>query len=365
MKPLIPILAVATTSLAVASVQFAHQASEQRKRAEAEVQLRQKQDLRVAELERHRARLEQELATMREQNTATPAPVAATPAPRAANAHSAGVATFGMVQTAPAGEPPPRPPMEFRGRGPFETAAGRNFMRSRMKTSIRRMYGDAGQAMGLSAEKSSQLLDLLADQQTRNMGGDIREKVPAGETLQQYMQDQQKKNNEEIVSLIGQDKADDWAAYQKSLPDRAQLGMVRDQLEQAGLPMTDSQRTQMLAAITEESQRLPRPALGSSSGLAPDEMAAQYNQWQTEYDKALMDRAKQVLTTEQYSAYKEFQDFQTEMRNNMPRPSNAPGGGMVLRSVTGATNGVIAGPTVNFQMAVPAQPVPPADTPRK
>jgi hypothetical protein len=361
MKPLIPILVVATTSLAVASVQFANQASDQRKRADAEVQLRQKQEARVAELERHRARLEQELATVREQNTAAPAPVAA--APRPANARSPGVATFGVVSAAPPGTPPP-PPFEFRGRGPMESPAGRNFMRSRMKSSIRRMYGDAGQAMGLSPEKSSQLLDLLADQQTRNFGGDIREKVPAGETIQQYMQDQQKKNNEEVISLIGQDKADDWAAYQKSLPDRAQLGMVRDQLEQAGVPMTDSQRTQMLAAISEESQRLPRPT--PNNGLAPEEMMAQYNQWQTEYDKALLDRAKQVLNTEQYNAYKDFQDFQTEMRNNMPRgPNGVAGGGMVLRSVTGATNGVAAAPMVNFQMAVPAQPVAPAETPRR
>ncbi len=75
------------------------------------------------------------------------------------------------------------------------------------------MYGDAGQAMGLSAEKSSQLLDLIADQQTRNMGRHPEQRFRKGETIQQYMQDQQKKNNDEITALIGQDKAGDWAAY--------------------------------------------------------------------------------------------------------------------------------------------------------
>ena len=44
MKPLIPILIVATTSLAVASVQFARQSSSQRERADSEMALRQKQD---------------------------------------------------------------------------------------------------------------------------------------------------------------------------------------------------------------------------------------------------------------------------------------------------------------------------------
>jgi hypothetical protein len=360
MKTLLLVLVVATASLAVASVQFAHQASVQRKRADTEAQLRHKQQALVAGLQRQQAQLERELASLREQDTVVPPPVAAPP--RAASAHvpSPAPATFGVVEAASPGAPAPA--MEFRGRGPFETAAGRNFMRSRMKMSIRRLYGDAGAAMGLSPEKSNQLLDLIADQQTRNMG-DIRSRVPEGQTIQQYIQDQQKKNNEEITALIGQDKADEWAAYQKSLPERSQLGMVRDQLEQAGVPMTESQRAQMLAAITEESQRLPRPT--PTQGLPPEEMAAQYTQWQSDYDKALLDRAKQVLNTEQYNAYKEYYDWQTEMRASLPRPM--PGGGAMIRGMTSTGNAVIGGPVVSFSAVAPAQmvPPPPPEAPRK
>src|SRR3954469_24569051 len=86
MKPLIPILVVATTSLAVASVQFAQQASTQRKRADTELQLRQKQDARVAELERHQARLERELAQVREPGVPVPPPARLAMGPRAAAA---------------------------------------------------------------------------------------------------------------------------------------------------------------------------------------------------------------------------------------------------------------------------------------
>jgi hypothetical protein len=149
------------------------------------------------------------------------------------------------------------------------------------------------------------------------------------------------------------------------LPERAQLGVVRDQLEQAGLPMSDSQRTQMLAAITEESQRLPRPT--PSQGLPPEETMAQLSQWQTEYDKALLDRAKQVLSTEQYNAYKDYYDWQTEMRNNLPRGPNGAPAGMVIRNgvVNGGAGIAVGGPVVNFTTAAPAQPLPPPDSPRK
>jgi hypothetical protein len=64
-----------------------------------------------------------------------------------------------------------------------------------------------------------------------------------------------------------------------------------------------------------------------------------------------------VLNTEQYNAYKEYQDWQTEMRNNMPRPGVGPAGGVVMRSIQ-STNGLVAAPTVGFSVAVPAAPTP-------
>jgi hypothetical protein len=360
MKPLIPILVVATTSLAVASVQFAQQASTQRKRADAEVLLRQKQEVRVTELERSQARLEQELATARVQNTPVPGPVAGIPRPAVASKLDERRPGF----MGPPGMPPPPPQgiFDVRARNPFDSPAARNFMRTRMKSSIRRLYGDAGHALGLSDEKGNQLLDLIADQETRNMGGPP--KLAEGQSFQQYAQEMQKKNNQEITNLIGADKAEDWAAYQKTLPQRAQLGVVADQLDQAGMPMSESQRTEMLSAISEETQRLP-PRPSFQQGVPPEEMITQMNQWQTDYDKALMDRAKTVLNTDQYKAYKEYQDWQAEMRNNMPRGPNGAPGGVVMRSFS-SSNGVAGDPTVGFSMAVPAQPVPaPAEPSRK
>ncbi len=86
----------------------------------------------------------------------------------------------------------------------------------------------------------------------------------------------------------------------------------------------------MLTAISEESERIPRPTY--NTGLAPEEAAAQMNQWQTEYDKALMDRAKSVLTSEQFKTYKEYQDWQTEMRNAFQnrRPRGGPASGLTM-----------------------------------
>jgi hypothetical protein len=367
MKPLIPILVVATTSLAVASVQFGQQASQQRKRADAEQVLRQKQDARVAELERNQARLERELETARAQTAVTTAPPLAAAAQRPATPPPPQPGA-GLVASAEVGGPGRPPPFAARaGRGPFgplDSPASRKYMQSRAKQSIRRLYGDVGTALDLSPEKSNQLLDLLADQQTRNIGR--RPPIPDGMNPQQYFEEQQQKNADEIKSVIGADKVADWTAYQKSLPDRMQVNQIRDQLDQAGVPMTESQRTEMLAAVTEESQRLPRPTF--APGSAPEDFRTQMMQWQTDYETALLDRAKQVLNTDQYNAYKEYQDWQSEMRANLPRGPNGAQAVFAVQGGGAVINGVSAvGPVVNFQMAapLPAPPPPPAQTQRK
>ena len=343
MKPLIPVLIVATTSLAVASVQFARQASAQRERADAQMALRQKQDVRVAQLERNQARLERDLMMARGASGAPSAGAAGDPPPPGSRMGG----RFGFAEGGAQGDREGPPPQGFfRGGGPriMETPAGRNYLLSRAKSTLRRMYEDVGPALGLSADKSSKLIDLLADQQTRNMGRPPM--PPDGETWAQARQEEQKKNNDEIKALIGPDKVDEWAAYQKTLPDRAQLNEVRNQLEQAGVPMTDSQRSEMLTAITDETQRNPRPAY--NAGVSQEDATAQAKQWQSDYDKALLDRAKQVLSTEQYNSYKEYQDWQSELRNSMPR---GPGG-----QRGGARAGVVTADSATFIAAPPPPP---------
>jgi hypothetical protein len=356
MKPLIPILIVATSSLAVASVQFHQQASAQRERADAEMALRKKQEVRVAQLERAQARLERDLMAAQSDASLPPPPPdadarsAARP-PGAAAQAVRGNGVFTVIEQGDSNGPRITPFGPGRRPAFMESPAARNFMKTRMKNSLRRTYEDAGSAMGLSEEKTNQLIDLLADQQTRGIGAE----PPEGKTFQQHAREMQQKNQAEIAALVGEDKLDEWAAYQKSLPDRMQLSQVRDQLDQAGVPMTEGQRTELLAAISEESQRLPRPAW--NTGLPPEESIAQMTEWQTEYDKALLDRAKQVLNTEQYNAYKEYQDWQTEMRNSMPRGPMGPGGRAV--ALRGFSSG--ADVTVESNMVIAAPLPPPPD----
>jgi hypothetical protein len=366
MKPLIPILAVATTSLAVASVQYARQASTQRERADTEMALRQKQEARVAQLERDHARLEREVASLQAAASESP-PVAAVASPAPANPPKAGAraaqgeGVWTAIDRNDPNAPPPRGFAPFRGPGFMDSAAGRNYMKSRTKMAMRRLHQDMGSALGLSEEKENQLLDLLADQQSRvndrfrAAGSNVDPQKPFD------FREVQKQNSAEIAALIGQDKMDDWQSYQQSMPDRSQVNMVNQQLTEAGVPgMTENQRSELLAAVTEERRNRPQPT--ASPGMSPEEQFTQSSEWQAEYEKAVLERAKSVLTAEQYRAYKEFQDFQTEMRKSIPRFAGPTGAPVRFNAVVGDV-AVGAGPVTGASMVItaPAVPAPPPE----
>jgi hypothetical protein len=73
-----------------------------------------------------------------------------------------------------------------------------------------------------------------------------------------------------------------------------------------------------------------------------------------------------VLNTEQYNTYKEYQDWQSEMRNSLPR---GPGAAMVRMGVSGGGGPVMAAESAVFiaapGMAPVPMPVPPQTQPAR
>src|SRR5262245_39924127 len=131
MKTLILVLVVATTGLAVASVQFYRQAASERARADGEWALRQKQDARVAELEKSRASLEEQLLEARHPPAGAAATAVFAPPGTPSVAMASRLERHDAVPKDGAG------PTFFQrgGRGPMDSDAGRRFMQTQMRGS--------------------------------------------------------------------------------------------------------------------------------------------------------------------------------------------------------------------------------------
>jgi hypothetical protein len=317
MKALIPLLIVSTSALAVTTVQFAQRAGTERKRADDALAMSQKHEARIHELEKTQSTLQQRLLEAQQRAPASLADSAATPEQR----RSSQV----IARTLQRAAPPPITTLSRTESGagvqwltqPFsplqQSPAAQRYMRAQMKASMRRQYEDIGTALGLSQEQANKLIDVLTDPQSR-MIADARKGPIDRATLMQAAADAKARTDAAVAAVIGQDKLPQWEQYQKTMPERMQASMVREELQRMGTPISDDQRVQLVDILIEQHQLNPRPE--PQQGLPPEEMFQASTKWQDESDKAFLERARSVLTKEQYEQYRDYAEFQREMRNN-------------------------------------------------
>jgi hypothetical protein len=307
MKALIPLLLVATSALAVTTVQFAQRASAERERADAALVASQKSEARIRELERAQGVLQQQLMEAQQPPQANTSQTSAT---RAADGAAAAARPPGPVQyalTARSEAANGGAPINFRSWSPTQQSpAAQRFWNWQRRAMVRRQYGDVAGALGLSQEQADKLIDVLANQQPRFMSQLPR---PASDLKKQFEAD--------VAAVIGQDKLPQWQEYQKTLPERGRVSMVAEQMRQMDVPLTDDQRRQLTDIAIEQSMLNPRPT--PQDGLPREELIKASMKWEEDFDKAFLDRAKSVLSKDQYERYRDYQAWQSEMRANSLR----------------------------------------------
>jgi len=284
-----------------------------------------------------------------------------------------GPGTFEGAVTAHAGPGPeqgPPPPGEEKASSPWRQGPGNRppemppamlkMMRANIRAQNKLTYFDLQSKLGLTDEQTSAMFDLLTDQQTLGFRT-ARNLEP--EQARDFWEQEQLKRKSDIAELLGSAKAEQFEDYQKSMPARAELSTLSQQLEGAEIPLTDSQRSKMLAALVEERERIPMPTY--AEGTPQEEMAKSYNEWQTDYEKRVADQARTILTSEQLSTYNEYAQWQKEMREQfaagMP-PMRGPMRGNAV-AVSGPAMGFVS--TVDVSAPVDGKTGTPTDTPRK
>jgi cell division protein FtsB len=222
---------------------------------------------------------------------------------------------------------------------PEPTPAMRKMMRNQMRQSLRRQYEDLGPELGLDAEQSGRLIDLIADQHTRSMYQSWPQDAEGQAAMRRKMQDAQRQQRAELAKVIGESKLPLFDEYQKSLPARSEVVNLQEQLAAADLPLRPEQRKALTAGVLEETRSYPRPEY--SSGLAPEDFRAQMNEWEEQHQQRLLDNAEKVLNAEQLAVFRDYQEYHRDMRRQfatmMPAPPEATGEvatGVVTNSVT-------------------------------
>lgn len=188
------------------------------------------------------------------------------------------------------------------------------------------LYGPLIKELNLTPEEAQKFKDLLADNAMKAteqatamfgaLGSSNRTEVAS------QMEDMQKSQNDALKALLGDDRFQQYEEYQKTVGERTQLNMFKQQLGPDN-PLSEQQTGQLLGLMKEEQQ-----SMAASSGLPTggpgmkaeemqmllsDEKLQAFLDNQSTVNQHVYDRAKAVLTPEQLEAFGTFQTNQLQM----------------------------------------------------
>ncbi|MBC8026661.1 MAG: hypothetical protein H7Y89_11745 [Steroidobacteraceae bacterium] len=236
------------------------------------------------------------------------------------------------------------PQIGFQTR-PEPSPAMRKMMRAQLRSNNKRLYGDLVAQMGLSEDDANKFYDLMTNQQAVNFGQ--MRGLEADEARAKALQER-KQSEDAIENLLGADKVATLKDYQETMGVRAEVDMIARQLEAMENSLSADQRKKLVTAMIEEQKRVPQPEYSSFGDRELYNKAL--TDWQAQYNDRATDRARSILNSEQMSSYNEYQQWQTEMRDNF---RTAPGGRRLRggNAVTLTTSPAFIGP-----VTVPAPP---------
>ena len=297
-------LVVATAAFAGSSIYLAVQLSQERDRAAQMADTTRKLHARIAELEKARDDMNRRHAAGNGVVTGSFSSFGVNMPPGALSAHA-------MPAVPASGETaPPEGAVVWSNPVRQRSPAFEKMVRNQARVAARRQYADVGEELGLGQEKAAKLVELLAEQPASMMMlGD--EADPSRNAPFDYEQ-RQREQEMEISNLIGADKAEELKNYQATLPARMESEMLARQLEDNGLPLSETQKKALTKVVIAEHDRLPTPPYVEGMDQA-DYMKA-VNNWKNDYDKRIADEAGQFLSAEQLAAYNDIQQWQKEMR---------------------------------------------------
>lgn len=297
-KILTPVLAIACTVLAISSVYLLSEVRAERARASTEADARASWEKRARDLmSRDGARLPLASAGPgRVEDTGVPGSTAAAPNEPPAAASNAGESSRRLERI---------PPTRFN---PSNTPQGRELLRVQARTGAKRAYGELIKKLNLTAEQAETLMKLLVDQQERER--DAFERLGERRDLSainQLRNELLSQSQSEIVSLLGQEKGQQFTKYQSTLGERAQVSYFADQLDALNMPLSESQKEQLVGVLSEEKTAVPEPQPASWRERGARE--AQLS-WREDYYRRVFDRASGFLNAEQERRLREHQDLQ-------------------------------------------------------
>jgi Tfp pilus assembly protein PilE len=194
---------------------------------------------------------------------------------------------------------------------------------------IDKTYAPFVSGLGASPEQSASLKDLLTKRSLVDaqlglslMAGDM-DGAKRAELLQQAKTEKDS-FNDQIKQLLGDDSYAQFQAYEKTVPQRMSLSMFKDQQAAGPAALTPDQETQLITAVTEETQNFKfstdfsdqSKIMADPGSFFTDEKMAQFDQEREQLYERYLERATNILSPVQLGPFAKFLDSQGTMQAN-------------------------------------------------
>jgi hypothetical protein len=134
----------------------------------------------------------------------------------------------------------------------------RDGMAGTVRSSMSLLYPDLAKDLGLTNEQASKLLDLLAKHQMAMVS--LASPAALGDEAamreaQKSIQENSRKQESEISTLLGENKYQQWKEYQSTLVVRQQVSRLHSALEASGQALEDDQEKSLITALAADQKR--------------------------------------------------------------------------------------------------------------
>jgi hypothetical protein len=197
--------------------------------------------------------------------------------------------------------------------------AMRSALRAQQRGAVLQMYGDLLRSWHLPTDKSDRVLDLLVEQQLREVDRSLAasDTSAQGTTIQPGGAQpgvQGDATSDDLKALLSDAQRAQLTQQQATLSERLTVSSLSYELLLAQMPMTDSQQQQLIQIMYDERTAIPAPTIDNSSANSLDAQRA-LNDWQSALDQRVQERAATILTSEQQTRFQQFMTRQHEARN--------------------------------------------------
>jgi len=212
----------------------------------------------------------------------------------------------------------------------FKSQEMRDMIKQQQKTvfagMIDKNYSDFIKGLQLTPEQEAQFKDLLTKKMS--VGAEIGMEMLAGDLTPEQREEIMKQAKEstaavsdEIKQFLGEDWYAAYESYEKSVPDRMAISTFKDQLSGGDMALSADQEQMLIQALGEERSGFKFTTdFNQQNDYSQDifsklseENLNRFFQEQDQLNQLYLNRAKSILTADQYAAYEKSLKTQQEM----------------------------------------------------